>query len=74
MDGIADEVSGISDTLDGIANTDTSGAGTGGTCIESQSCTGFYESGYPDGLGGLVSGQLDDLKHNTIDNFVNSFG
>ncbi|MBS9921737.1 methyl-accepting chemotaxis protein, partial [Vibrio alginolyticus] len=30
--------------------------------------------GYPDGLGGLVSGQLDDLKHNTIDNFVNSFG
>ncbi|HCG8609443.1 TPA: methyl-accepting chemotaxis protein [Vibrio parahaemolyticus] len=74
MDGIADEVSGISDTLNGIANTDTSGAGTGGTCIESQSCTGFYESGYPDGLGGLVSGQLDDLKHNTIDNFVNSFG
>ncbi|MBE4350529.1 methyl-accepting chemotaxis protein, partial [Vibrio parahaemolyticus] len=67
---MAEGVSGISDTLDGIANTDTSGAGTGGTCIESQTCTGFYESAYPDGLGGLVSGQLDNLKHNTIDNFV----
>ncbi|EGQ9220375.1 TPA: methyl-accepting chemotaxis protein [Vibrio parahaemolyticus] len=74
MDGIAEDVSGISDILDGIANTDTSGAGTGGTCIESQTCTGFYESAYPDGLGGLVSGQLDNLKHNTIDNFVSSFG
>ncbi|ELB2078762.1 methyl-accepting chemotaxis protein, partial [Vibrio parahaemolyticus] len=73
-DGIAEDISGISDTLDGIANTDTSGAGISGTCIESQTCTGFYESAYPDGLGGLVSGQLDNLKHNTIDNFVSSFG
>lgn len=74
MDGIAEDVAGISETLDGIANTDTSGAGTGGTCIESGNCTGFYESAYPDGLGGLVSGQLNDLKTNVIDDFVNSFG
>ncbi|HHF3223616.1 TPA: DUF1542 domain-containing protein [Vibrio diabolicus] len=74
MDGIAEDVAGISDTLDGIANTDTSGAGTGGTCIEAGNCTGFYESAYPDGLGGLVSGQLNDLKTNVIDDFVNSFG
>ncbi|HGS5808349.1 TPA: methyl-accepting chemotaxis protein, partial [Vibrio parahaemolyticus] len=74
MDGIAEDVSGISDTLDGIANTDTSGAGTGGTCIESQNCKGFYQSAYPNGLGGLVSGQLENLKNNTINNFVNSFG
>ncbi|MEA5244351.1 methyl-accepting chemotaxis protein [Vibrio parahaemolyticus] len=74
MDGIAEDVAGISDTLDGIANTDTSGAGIGGTCIEMGTCTGFYESKYPEGLGGLVSGQLNDLKVNTIDNFVSSFG
>ncbi|MFH4534596.1 methyl-accepting chemotaxis protein [Vibrio diabolicus] len=74
MDGIAEDVAGISETLDGIANTDTSGAGTGGTCIEVGNCTGFYESAYPDGLGGLVSGQLNDLKTNVIDDFVNSFG
>ncbi|WP_261981534.1 DUF1542 domain-containing protein [Vibrio parahaemolyticus] len=74
MDGIAEDVAGISETLDGIANTDTSGAGTGGTCIEAGNCTGFYESKYPEGLGGLVSGQLNDLKVNTIDNFVSSFG
>ncbi|MDF5701676.1 methyl-accepting chemotaxis protein, partial [Vibrio parahaemolyticus] len=74
MDGIAEDVAGISDTLDGIANTDTSGAGIGGTCIETGTCTGFYESKYPEGLGGLVSGQLNDLKVNTIDNFVGSFG
>ncbi|HHY0432960.1 TPA: methyl-accepting chemotaxis protein [Vibrio parahaemolyticus] len=74
MDGIAEDVAGISDTLDGIANTDTSGAGIGGTCIETGTCTGFYESKYPEGLGGLVSGQLNDLKVNTIDNFVSSFG
>lgn len=74
MDGIAEDVAGISETLDGIANTDTSGAGTGGTCIEAGNCTGFYESAYPDGLGGLVSGQLNDLKTNVIDDFVNSFG
>ncbi|HHC7078842.1 TPA: methyl-accepting chemotaxis protein [Vibrio parahaemolyticus] len=74
MDGIAKDISGISDTLDGIANTDTSGAGTGGTCIESQNCKGFYQSAYPNGLGGLVSGQLENLKNNTINNFVNSFG
>ncbi len=41
MDGIAEDVAGISDTLDGIANTDTSGAGIGGTCIETGTCTGF---------------------------------
>ncbi|EPP5729957.1 hypothetical protein ACUT7I_003330, partial [Vibrio cholerae] len=74
MDGIAEDVAGISETLDGIANTDTSGAGTGGTCIDAGNCTGFYESAYPDGLGGLVSGQLNDLKTNVIDDFVNSFG
>ncbi|EOV9229936.1 hypothetical protein [Vibrio parahaemolyticus] len=74
MDGIAEDVAGISDTLDGIANTDTFGAGIGGTCIETGTCTGFYESKYPEGLGGLVSGQLNDLKVNTIDNFVSSFG
>ncbi|WP_318111364.1 methyl-accepting chemotaxis protein [Vibrio sp. 1562] len=74
MDGIAEDVAGISDTLDGIANTDTSGAGTSGTCIEAGNCSGFYESAYPDGLGGLVSGQLNDLKTNVIDDFVNSFG
>ncbi|HHF2917508.1 TPA: DUF1542 domain-containing protein [Vibrio diabolicus] len=74
MDGIAEDVAGISETLDGIANTDTSGAGTGGTCIEAGNCTGFYESAYPDGLGALVSGQLNDLKTNVIDDFVNSFG
>ncbi|HHX8330913.1 TPA: DUF1542 domain-containing protein [Vibrio alginolyticus] len=74
MDGIAEDVAGISETLDGIANTDTSGAGTGGTCIEAGNCTGFYESAYPDGLGGLVSGQLNDLKTNVIDDFVKSFG
>ncbi|WP_257887969.1 hypothetical protein [Vibrio diabolicus] len=74
MDGIAEDVSGISETLDGIANTDTSGAGTGGTCIESGNCTGFYQSAYPNGLGGLVSGQMNDLKNNVIDDFVNSFG
>lgn len=74
MDGIAEDVAGISETLDGIANTDTSGAGTGGTCIESGNCTGFYQSAYPNGLGGLVSGQMNDLKNNVIDDFVNSFG
>ncbi|WP_250154939.1 hypothetical protein [Vibrio alginolyticus] len=74
MGGLAEDAAGISETLDGIANTDTSGAGIGGTCIEAGTCQGFYESGYPDGLAGLVSGQLNDLKTNTIDNFVNSFG
>lgn len=71
VDGIAEDVEGI---LDGITNTDTSGAGIGGTCIQSGDCKGFYNSGYPDGLDGLVSEQLEKLKINTIDNFVNSFG
>ncbi|MGD1505598.1 hypothetical protein ACP6H7_23550 [Vibrio harveyi] len=74
MEGIAEDVAGISETLDGIANTDTSGAGIGGTCIQAGNCRGFYNSGYPQGLNGLVSGQLDNLKNNTIDKFVNSFG
>lgn len=74
MEGIAEDVAGISETLDGIANTDTSGAGIGGTCIQVGNCRGFYNSGYPQGLNGLVSGQLENLKNNTIDKFVNSFG
>ncbi|MGD1438791.1 methyl-accepting chemotaxis protein [Vibrio harveyi] len=74
MEGIAEDVAGISETLDGIANTDTSGAGIGGTCIQAGNCKGFYNSGYPQGLNGLVSGQLENLKNNTIDKFVNSFG
>ncbi|WP_343289963.1 hypothetical protein AAIA71_20510 [Vibrio harveyi] len=74
MEGIAEDVAGISETLDGIANTDTSGAGIGGTCIQAGNCRGFYNSGYPQGLNGLVSGQLEHLKNNTIDKFVNSFG
>jgi hypothetical protein len=71
VDGIAEDVEGM---LEGITNTDTSGAGIGGTCIQSGNCKGFYNSGYPDGLNGLVSEQLEKLKTNTIDNFVNSFG
>ncbi|WP_119463880.1 methyl-accepting chemotaxis protein [Vibrio sp. PID23_8] len=73
MDGIAEDVSGISDFLDGVANTDTSGAGVGGTCIESGSCTGFYESGYPDGLGGMTSEHLAEMKDTVLDGIVGMF-
>ncbi|CAE6925151.1 hypothetical protein ACOMICROBIO_GDFFDHBD_02232 [Vibrio sp. B1REV9] len=73
MDGIAEDVSGISDFLDGVANTDTSGAGVGGTCIESDSCTGFYESGYPDGLGGMASEHLAGMKDTVLDGIVGMF-
>jgi len=74
MDGIAEDISGISETLDGIANTDTSGSGWGGTCIADDSCTGFYDSGYPDGIEGVVSGHMSDIKDTVLDGFINTFG
>ena len=74
LTGIGEDIEGISETLDGIANTDTTGAGWGGTCIADDSCTGFYDSGYPDGIEGVVSGHMSDIKDSVLDGFINTFG
>ncbi|EKZ9054579.1 adsorption protein [Vibrio vulnificus] len=55
-------LTGMAEDLDSIVNTDTSGAGTGGTCIATDSCTGFYESGYPNGVGGVFSDHFSSIS------------
>jgi len=74
LDDIEGTLNGIEGTLDGIANTDTSGAGTGGTCIASNSCTGFYQSGYPNGIGDAVGGGMNNIKGLVQNGLLNQFG
>ncbi|NOH96291.1 hypothetical protein [Vibrio sp. 99-70-13A1] len=71
---LSGEVSSIGDSLDGLTNVDTSSAGISGTCIQSDTCTGFYTSNYPDGLSGMANKHFQEIKENTLDGFVNTFG
>ncbi|WP_086969830.1 hypothetical protein [Vibrio coralliirubri] len=71
---VGDSLEEIKGSLDGIANVDTSSAGTSGSCIKTDSCTGFYTSGYPDGLSGVANAHFESIKTNVLDGFVNTFG
>ncbi|MEZ9204956.1 hypothetical protein AB4151_21605 [Vibrio splendidus] len=71
---VGDSLEEIKGSLDGIANVDTSSAGTSGSCIEADTCTGFYTSGYPDGLSGVANAHFESIKTNVLDGFVNTFG
>ncbi|HFQ4934393.1 TPA: adsorption protein [Vibrio vulnificus] len=66
-------LTGMAEDLDSIVNTDTSGAGTGGTCIATDSCTGFYESGYPNGVGGVFSDHFSSISSKVTDTLSGMF-
>ncbi|HFQ5113843.1 TPA: adsorption protein [Vibrio vulnificus] len=66
-------LTGMGEDLDSIVNTDTSGAGTGGTCIATDSCTGFYESGYPNGVGGVFSDHFSSISSKVTDTLSGMF-
>lgn len=73
--GTLNEVKGGVDNLgDLLQNVDTSTAGTNGTCIETSTCQGFYQSNYEGGLSDVVTKQLQDMKTSVVDPFVSSFG
>ncbi|QGM12449.1 attachment protein [Vibrio phage VP24-2_Ke] len=71
VDGLSDAVDGLGEDVsaikDAITNVDTSGAGISGTCIESDTCTGFYESGYPDGISGIFSQHFETVSESVTD-------
>ena len=71
---VGDSLEEIKGSLDGIANVDTSSAGISGSCIETNTCTGFYTSGYPEGLSGVANDHFESIKTNVLDGFVNTFG
>ncbi|MCC4856532.1 hypothetical protein LMH78_12020 [Vibrio lentus] len=71
---VGDSLDAIQGSLDGLTNVDTSSAGTSGSCIETDTCTGFYTSGYPDGLSGVANAHFESIKTNVLDGFVNTFG
>ncbi len=63
---IGESVTGIGESIDGLANLDLSGS-LNGTCpfnSESQTCSGYYEVGYPNGFEGLVDGHFAQLESN----------
>lgn len=74
VDALGGKLDSIGESLDMINNVDTSNAGVTGTCIQTDTCSGYYESKYPDGLSGLASTQLQSLKADFIDGFVGAFG
>ncbi len=66
VEAIGEGVAGIGESIDGLANLDLSGS-LNGTCpynSESQTCTGYYEVGYPNGFEGLVDGHFSQLESN----------
>lgn len=71
VDGLTEEVSDIGELLKDV---DTSAAGTGGSCIKTSSCQGFYQSSYDGGLDSIVTTQLQEMKTSVVDPFVSSFG
>ena len=71
INGVADGVSDIGDLLKSV---DASKAGIDGTCIQGDTCQGFYESAYEGDLSTVVSSQLDAMKTSIVDPFVSSFG
>ncbi|UPR48850.1 hypothetical protein ITG13_06580 [Vibrio cyclitrophicus] len=71
LDGLATGVTDIGDLLKGV---DASKAGIDGTCIQGDTCQGFYKSGYEGDLSDVVTAQLDAMKTSIVDPFVSSFG
>ncbi|WP_434998675.1 adsorption protein [Vibrio scophthalmi] len=74
LERVGEKLDGIGTTLDQMTNVDTSGAGVSATCIETDTCVSYYETKYPEGLSGMASTQLAELKAEVIDGFVASFG
>ncbi|WP_138956439.1 hypothetical protein [Vibrio ichthyoenteri] len=74
LERVGEKLDGIGTTLDEMTNVDTSGAGVSATCIETDTCVSYYETKYPEGLSGMASTQLAELKTEVIDGFVASFG
>ena len=78
IDGLSGKVDGLTEGVNDIGEllkeVDTSAAGTGGSCIETSSCQGFYQSSYDGGLDSIVTAQLQEMKTSVVDPFVSSFG
>ncbi|MEZ8202357.1 hypothetical protein [Vibrio splendidus] len=70
---VGDSLDAIQGSLDGLTNVDTSSAGTSGSCIETDTCTGFYTSKYPEGFKGVASQHFESIKSEVLDGFVDSF-
>lgn len=73
VDEVGNKLDIINENIGSLTDVDTSGAGSG-TCIDSDSCTGFYESSYPDGLKGILTEQMQTLKTQVLDGFLSLFG
>ncbi|CAH6967327.1 conserved exported hypothetical protein [Vibrio chagasii] len=71
LDGLTNGVNDIADLLKGV---DASKAGIDGTCIQGDTCQGFYMSAYDGDLSDVVSAQLNDMRTSIVDPFVSSFG
>lgn len=71
---IGESLEAIQGSLDGLNNVDTGTAGTSGSCIETDTCIGFYTSGYPNGLSGVANEHFESIKTNVLDGFVDTFG
>ncbi|WP_373943266.1 hypothetical protein L0991_05220 [Vibrio chagasii] len=71
LDGLTNGVSDIADLLKGV---DASKAGIDGTCIQGDTCQGFYMSAYDGDLSDVVSAELNDMRTSIVDPFVSSFG
>lgn len=74
LDSMGESLDDIKDSLDGISSVDTSSAGTSGSCIKTETCTGYYTSEYPNGLSGVANAHFQSIKANVLDGFVNTFG
>ncbi|CAH6876398.1 conserved exported hypothetical protein [Vibrio chagasii] len=71
LDGLTNGVNDIADLLKGV---DASKAGIDGTCIQGDTCQGFYMSAYDGDLSDVVSAELNDMRTSIVDPFVSSFG
>ncbi|MFW7526642.1 hypothetical protein ACODM8_21310 [Vibrio ostreicida] len=72
---VGDKVSGLSngvnEIIDSISNVDASSVGVGVCSVGT--CQSFYDSEYPDGLGGLMTGHFDTMKGQFTQGISQSF-
>ena len=75
LGAVRDNVSGVTKTLkrigDAIYNVDASSVGTGVCAVGT--CESLYESEYPDGLGGVMSGHFETMKGQFTQGIAESF-
>ncbi|GAB6260424.1 hypothetical protein PSSHI_06670 [Photobacterium sp. R1] len=72
LDGIGESLDHLADNSDALANLNTSGAGTV-SCFQSNTCTGYYHSKYPNGMGGIMDNYMKDMMSGERFKFLNQF-